>query len=119
MSLTNLTDCADDQFKCDDNTCISEDKMCDAVHDCSHGEDEEDCQTNTGNVFNNKQTSPGTSNKTLLTKQFNFVYFFNAALLTNCLWFLDYKCMLSIHIIMKKPSSSCFCVCENIQTTKK
>lgn len=52
----NITECKDDEYKCADNTCIPEDKMCDGELDCSQGEDEEDCTSNTGNVHANNNS---------------------------------------------------------------
>lgn len=50
MYIKNHIDCAEDQFKCSDNHCIPENKVCDGVRDCLENEDEEDCHSNTGKV---------------------------------------------------------------------
>ncbi|CAL1301673.1 unnamed protein product [Larinioides sclopetarius] len=34
-----------DSFKCDNNTCVPEDKVCDGVKNCKNGEDENGCET--------------------------------------------------------------------------
>ena len=41
--MSRADQCADDQFTCNDGTCIRSDWTCDAMDDCSDGEDEEGC----------------------------------------------------------------------------
>lgn len=36
--------CADDQFRCHNNLCISLKWLCDGQEDCKMGEDEKNCQ---------------------------------------------------------------------------
>ena len=37
--------CSDQQFGCNDPTCVSLDKVCDFENDCTDGEDEDVCGT--------------------------------------------------------------------------
>lgn len=41
-----LTACKDDEFECAALYCISKDRRCDGVHDCSNGRDEHNCGNN-------------------------------------------------------------------------
>uniref|UniRef100_A0A182JW00 Uncharacterized protein n=1 Tax=Anopheles christyi TaxID=43041 RepID=A0A182JW00_9DIPT len=39
----DYTKCRSNEFTCDDNQCIDQDRQCDGVPDCSRGEDELEC----------------------------------------------------------------------------
>jgi hypothetical protein len=65
-----LTGCADDEFTCDDATCVPMAVRCDAKGDCEDGSDEANCKTVVTSVGYNRFNVPppvGTDDKLKLT----------------------------------------------------
>jgi hypothetical protein len=71
-----LTGCADDEFTCDDATCIPMAVRCDAKGDCQDGSDEANCKTVVTSVGYNRFNVPppiGTDNKLKLSISLNLI----------------------------------------------
>ena len=42
-TLVEIVGCADDEFECENTTCVSRQQLCDGNDDCEGGEDELNC----------------------------------------------------------------------------
>lgn len=101
------TQCAENEFKCDDNVCLSKEKVCDRVRDCRDGTDELDCReySHLKDFFSNKLTfskylkKNAPNSRNLTHKNYSIFHTLYHR------FFFFFKCILQLKILKKQTNT--------------